>query len=506
MVNTVTNQMDEVYRSYYTKSDPIVKYMVTRLQLTQGLKVLEPCAGDGVFVEALNGFKKKLDIDIFDLNPAAIEVLKDKFQSSDSITIAEDDVLFSPDLQLLANAGGAYDRVIGNPPYGGWQDYDKRRHLKALFPNLYVRETYSLFLYHCIRLLRNNGILVFIVPDTFLNLHLHRQLREYLLTNTKILEIALFPSSYFPGVNFGYSDLSIITCRRSHLRDECLHNVVKIVTDFKCVNDLNNPYAEVSTHFHKQSDILGNPDHALYISGNKDVITLINKCATRVGEIADCVTGFYSGNDKEFLRCDPDAVGKAGKYRAVDPNFTCSDLSHSKDILEGIDGPRCFVPIVKGGAVKYFKPNRWFMDWSRAAVVHYKSDKKARFQNPSYYFRSGIGIPMVSSSSISAAMLDCRLFDQSIVGVFPKDQALARYLLAFFNSPTCNTLIRTINPSANNPANYIKKIPYITPNRKTLARVNEVVESILNDLKAGSACVNKSEKKLEEVFAGLYGF
>lgn len=64
---------------------------------------------------------------------------------------------------------------------------------------------------------------------------------------------------------------------------------------------------------------------------------------------------------------------------------------------------------------------------------------------------------MVSSSSITGALIDNRLFDQSIVGVFPKDESLLLYILAFFNSPTCNKLIKTINPSANNPSNYIKK-------------------------------------------------
>ncbi|KKT18839.1 MAG: hypothetical protein UW03_C0029G0001, partial [Candidatus Peregrinibacteria bacterium GW2011_GWA2_43_8] len=67
---------------------------------------------------------------------------------------------------------------------------------------------------------------------------------------------------------------------------------------------------------------------------------------------------------------------------------------------------------------------------------------------------------MISSSQITAALIENRLFDQSIVGLFSKDKGLIFVLLAFFNSPTCNKLIRTINPSANNPANYIKKIPF----------------------------------------------
>lgn len=59
------------------------------------------------------------------------------------------------------------------------------------------------------------------------------------------------------------------------------------------------------------------------------------------------------------------------------------------------------------------------MNWSKNAVLHYKKDKKARFQNPKYYFRYGIGVPMISSSSITASLIEYKLFDQSIVGIFP---------------------------------------------------------------------------------------
>jgi len=46
--------MKAIYQPYYTKSEPIVKYMIDMLDVKSGMRVLEPCAGDGVFVDALN--------------------------------------------------------------------------------------------------------------------------------------------------------------------------------------------------------------------------------------------------------------------------------------------------------------------------------------------------------------------------------------------------------------------------------------------------------------------
>ena len=45
-----------------------------------------------------------------------------------------------------------------------------KENFKKLYPNSYVKETYSLFLELCLRLLKPNGILTFILPDTFMSL------------------------------------------------------------------------------------------------------------------------------------------------------------------------------------------------------------------------------------------------------------------------------------------------------------------------------------------------
>ncbi len=98
------------------------------------------------------------------------------------------------------------------------------------------------------------------------------------------------------------------------------------------------------------------------------------------------------------------------------------------------------------------------MDWSTHAIVEYRESKKCRFQNSQYYFKKhGIAIPMISSSKLTAALIEGRLFDQSIVGVFPHQSSLTCYLLAFFNSRVAYCLIKAINPTANNSANYIKE-------------------------------------------------
>jgi adenine-specific DNA-methyltransferase len=98
--------MKAIYQPYYTKSEPIVKYMVDMLDIKNGMRVLEPCAGDGVFVDALNSKISNLSIDIFELDPVAIKILRDKYEAFPNIAIYHGDTLTDHRLSLYAKAGG----------------------------------------------------------------------------------------------------------------------------------------------------------------------------------------------------------------------------------------------------------------------------------------------------------------------------------------------------------------------------------------------------------------
>jgi phospholipid N-methyltransferase len=495
------------YQAFYTKSIPIVDYMVGKLSLKQGDKIFEPCGGDGVFVEAILDRNKNADIDVCELNDVAFNTLRNKFYDFSTANIRQCDTLLDNDLIFHSHFGGIYDKIIANPPYGAWQDYDKRNKLRKIFPDIYAKETYTLFLYRCIELLKEGGILSFIIPDTFLNLHTHKSIRKHILTKTKILELVLFPSSFFPGVNFGYANLSIITLQKCDDKKRCLNNSFKIVNGFTNVEQLtdtkNNKLNEL---YLVQENVFENPDHAFFIANNSIILDAIHTIKLKISDIAHCVTGFYSGDDKRFLQVVSPDLKNGKNYDLVDPDTINREYKNRFDILNGIEGEKYFLPIVKGGNTKYLKPEGWFMNWSKEAVHHYRTDKKARFQNSQYYFKFGIGVPMISSSSITASLIENKLFDQSIVGIFPKDEKLTYYLLAFFNSPTCNQLIRTINPSANNPANYIKKIPFIMPDEKALKDVTNKTGQIVASIKKTGSFDETAGKQINDFFKSVYGF
>ncbi len=503
--------MKAVYQPYYTKSESIVKYMIDMLDVKNGMRILEPCAGDGVFVDALNSKNLNLSIDIFELDPVAIKILRNKYAAFPNLSIHSGDTLTDHRLSSYAKVGGVYDRIIANPPYGAWLDYEKRKKLKKLYPDLYVKESYTLFLYRAIQLLKYNGKLVFIIPDTFLNLHMHTKLRKYLLTHTKIVEILIFPSSFFPNVSFGYARLSIITLEKYVNKTACLSNKFHVILGFKNVDDIGKmqkagpPY--LKTYNFKQKDVYSNLDHALFISDDQNIMNLINNSKKRIGDIASCVTGIYTGYDKKYLRVISHNFANSKRFLLLNPDKICTNYLNNNNLLDGLDGKATFIPVVKGaGKERYIKESKWYIDWSSEAVMHYKKDKKARFQNSHYYFRDGIGVSMVKSNGLKAFLLEKRIFDQSVVGVFPLNQELKYYLLALFNSPTTAKIMNVINPTANNSANYIKKIPFIEPDSSTLQYINERVNLIINKILSGDTNITNIEDELHKAIRDIYGF
>ena len=396
--------------------------MVSLLKVRPGSRLLEPCAGEGAFIDAILSSTPSLSIDAFELNPDAFQHLSQKYKTNSSVSIFHSDTLVDESLQLRMGMGGYYDFIISNPPYGAWQEYDKRKELKKIYRGLYVKETYALFLYQALQLLKPGGHLVFIIPDTFLSLHMHKALRRNILQQSCIETIALFPSSFFPGVNFGYSNLSIISLKKRESSESIEENRFIVSSGYLEPSELLTKPSHIKQTIFHQRDLLESVDHSLLLTENADHLTLLKAPTRRLGDIADCVTGIYSGNDKQFLRVLTSEIRNGAKYQTVSQEM----IYRGKEAppLDGIATHDCFVPILKGGGVRFLKPNLWFLDWSVEAVRHYQKNQKSRFQNSRYYFKTGIGVPMVSSSSVTAALIEQRVFDQSIVGIFPRDPKL----------------------------------------------------------------------------------
>jgi len=474
--------------------------MVSLLDLKKGHSVLEPCAGDGAFVDQILSYRHKGKLQLYDMSPESIKSLNEKYNAIKNISIELEDFVF----QITSEK---YDRIIANPPYGAYQSLEKRKQLKKMYPSVYAKETYGVFLLRSLEMLDTGGKLVFIIPDTYLTLHMHAGLRSELVNNYTIDSITLFPSKFFPGVNFGYAGLSIIEITNTKPSKKHKFKVYDHLTCQSELSEIHKNQERYESYQLSYKDILNTPSFAFLSRKDEWVTKALIDSPLTVGDACSVVTGFYSGNDGVYLRRLASVTRGTKKYQVASEKNIFSDGLKDVKPLDGLNGDCHWVPIVKGGNRRFYKPNEWFMDWSKEAIHNYKvtNKKRARFQNSQFYFCDGIGIPMVSSSTITGAMINGRLFDQSIVGVFPKKEYsyLLLYFLGFFNSNVCNKLIRTINASTNNSSNYIKKIPLIIPDNKIISTVNYQVESLIKKSKKYAVSSNDLEE-LNAIFNDIY--
>lgn len=482
--------------------------MVNKLDLRDCLTVLEPSAGDGAFVEELTRSGFDLKLFCIDKNPGALEALHKKF--GENIHTLRADAI----LDRLEGIGGLFrasdfperfDRIIGNPPYGGWLDYEIRATLKKKFAAFHVRETYALFLLRCVDLLKNGGILTFIVPDTFLAVAVHRPLRKFLLRSTQLLEIVTLPSNLFPGVAFGYSGLCIITLRKSLEGAPNDHSFRFISVDTnEELESLAQETGLPSGVTVLQREVLRRTGMTIWTSNEPRFENLLQNARLLLADVAECKTGIYSGDNRRFIRSFLGTPVRRSNYDPVNENEVCLRRLTSVERQMGIKQGRHWVPITKGGSYRFYQPDLWAIDWSAEAVAYYKRDDKARFQNSQFYFKQGIGIPMVTSSRVNAFLLARRVFDQSVVGIFPKRGEWLYPLLIILNSGIATRLLKgAINPTANNSANYLKRFPLPNLGPDDLRKLGVLARSIWRKRRFGLP-TNDDEAAAESYIEAIY--
>lgn len=440
---------DSNTQAHYTNRGGIADFMGALLGPVERKALLEPAVGKGAFLAHLRGTPAK--IDAIDIDVSALEHIKAAYHGAinlihgDFIQLATEEGLFRP--SILSR----YDAVISNPPYGLKFSKDFRRALKEKLPGFYVRESYGLFLKLSLERLVDDGRYVFIVPDTFLSSNNHLPLRKFLVEQFSPSHIVLFRSRLFETVQFGYGSFCIIAGDRRQAAQDVQW------ADFRNETALPN-IEKVAWETEGASEFVSNTGTG-WVPPSKRRASKTSHSVT-LGDIAECRTGIYTGDNNAFLGFDPLRLQRRANGHPINWHEEVRLIEPTEDEkANGFLNPS-YVPLVRGGHREPFEQTFWAIKWNRDAVEHYRTNKKARLQNARFYFREGIALPMVTSGRLTASYMNNSVFDQGVVGVFPENPDLLSFLLLYLNSTHVTKVLKeTINPSANNSARYISRIP-----------------------------------------------
>ena len=144
--------------------------------------ILEPSCGTCEFVNYIDTILNDVKIDAVEYNFNIFKRLKNLKFKNDVNLINNNFIKFDNNIN--------YSLIIGNPPYFVCKKEDVPPEYKEYIsgrPNIF-----GLFILHSLSLLKNDGLLAFIVPKSFLNSIYYSNIRNYIKKTCEIMEIIDF--------------------------------------------------------------------------------------------------------------------------------------------------------------------------------------------------------------------------------------------------------------------------------------------------------------------------
>jgi len=479
---------------YYTPKE-IVDYMLTYLNIDEETRIVDPACGCGIFLVSImemlkskyNGSKYE-NIYGVDLNPVAVSItrlslivksgfndelvnlFKRNIRVGNSIVSNKkyDNLAFQwfKEFPTVFDRGG-FDIVIGNPPYVTLKkskDFDPE---ESLYPHLINGpvNAATLMIGRGLEILKEGGLLAFVLPKTILRVESYSSLREYLLKNTKIIQIFDLGSK-FKDVR-GEQIILIIKKEKPTPDHEI---IVRAVTN-KTKSLFEQPIYKV-----KQSLFL--KFNKILIFDDKKIYLLLDKITTGKTELSKIVNG-------SIIRGLP-----------IKRNVLCtSEKTYNNDDYE---------KVVRGRSISKFKINE---------ILYVDKDVVNKFSKNklSVFYQKKIVLQNIfsSESGIIAAYDNQGILSlDTVTNIIITDDIWAKYILCLLNSKLINFYIiygqyNCSKLTMHADRTYIGKIPIVTnPKKEYLKKAVELVDYAMKEVD-----INKIKtilRKIDEVVYRIY--
>ena len=171
---------------YYTPTN-IVKDMLKNIDDTKAKTFLDPSCGSGNFIlEAIKcGISPEL-IFGFDIDPIAVEITKNRIYRKTGYKTKNIKVFDFLEHSCLIKEN--FDYIFTNPPWGKKIKKEKKEKIGVCLNAQKCLDTSALFFFASIKLLKENGLLGYLLPEAFFNISVFEEARKKALEN-KILRL-----------------------------------------------------------------------------------------------------------------------------------------------------------------------------------------------------------------------------------------------------------------------------------------------------------------------------
>lgn len=455
---------------------------------------------------------------------------------------------------VLQEGNKGFDIVIGNPPYGVKVDDEIKD-----FYQLGSKDSYGVFMSMAIRkLLKDNGILSFIVSDTWLTIKSHYEIREQVLNYQlkKIIRLhqdcfkatvnscifTLLKSPHSGGDLEGVlaADLTNISTRKEvpEFRDKLFHletytgqytpqfAVYKYPQSLLETNS-NKPIIVGSPKlFRLMNDIncikvtkqIGEGDALQDVEVRKIEFNGKQIEVVRFGSVGEAPHGISTGDNKKYVRCLPNTKGN---YSLIEDwmileKDKLSILTNEEKInglkKDWLQLNGCFVPFDKGGEAhtedgwlpNYYVPTRYYINWAEGAIADMSNNLGFRWFNTNYFFKKGLTFSISGIYSPTFRLSGGGIFEAKGSGIF-SDLFSAFEMLGVFCSKVSRYLFKNyIKHTVDTSGDDIREFPLII---EIPDRITKLVLQIINFQKISLDYnyFTNEQKEIDRLVYELYG-
>jgi type I restriction-modification system DNA methylase subunit len=493
---------------YYTPTfvvDYIVKNTIGKLlerlnpKEIENIKILDLTCGSGSFLlkafDLLNNYhKSKNELDFLrkikilttniygvDLDPKAIEIaqlnlllktlerrrLLPKLQENLKIgnSFIDDPKLSNKYFKWEEKFKDGFNVIIGNPPYVHQKgkkgepkiSFEEREYYRKHYTTIYSKDVktrggikinvFVPYVERSLSILKNNGLMGFIVHKNILKVESYKILRKFILDNCCIIKIVDFGSQAFEEIT---GETVIIILQKEKDAKKRNENTIEVVSDFKTKDDFL--FGKYNVNKIKQKLFYDIPDNIFAIYINENLTRLHNKTkqnSEKLGTITKIISfGLDTINNKQYVSANrldekykPCLMGRnIGRYAIKDSKFVLYD----KKVLSRIGDENAF-----------------------------NSDEKLVMQR-------------IGSGLITAYDNKKHYCFNSTNMILKKDKNYnLKYILALLNSKLINFYYRATftsfaNVTVNATQGYLSEIPIKIPSPKQQKEIIELVDRILD--------------------------
>ncbi len=286
---------------------------------------------------------------------------------------------------------GGFDIVLANPPYGAKvADNVRDLYFDRRTEGSQSKDTYGLFMARGLQMLRPNGVMSYIVSDTWRTIKTHKPLRQRLVETCTVKHFLDLPTWIFkatvntciltvakqnaPGNhNVIAGDLRNLPNKNWQMLEENLKVVAEHGFDAQTLEYARYTYAQ---------SLISTYDNRSFFVASPELYRLMSDARfTKLETIAEVKQGLATADNQYYLR---KREGVRGSYEILDERKLLRDEEIANltedEKRNGIEpnnyGGRHFVPYDKGGESNasggwlpnYYVPTGYFIDWSKNAV------------------------------------------------------------------------------------------------------------------------------------------